>query len=191
MSAPPRRREIPPLRDGVPQKRDEMQIHRHSGRNDTALAHGKLVMAFASIYVPNFWLQAMVRAEPALRGCALALVDGTPPLWNVVAANDAALHAGIKLEMAKAQAEQFAGVEIRPRSRTQEESAHTALLDLGWSISPRIEDTAPDTVTLDLIGLHSLFGSEEEIARQLTQRAIGLGLNIHVAAAANPDAAIH
>lgn len=148
-------------------------------------------MAFASIYVPGFWVQAVVRAEPALRGCAIALIDGTPPIWNVVAANDAALRAGIKLGMAKAQAEQFEGVEIRSRSRTQEESSHTALLDLGWSISPRLEDTAPDTITLDLAGLHSLFGSEEEIARQLVGRAAGLGLNINVAAAANPDTAIH
>jgi protein ImuB len=148
-------------------------------------------MAFASIYVPNFWVQAVVRAESALRGRALALIDGTPPIWHVVAANEAALHAGIKLGMAKAQAEQFSGIEIRQRSRAQEQSSHTALLDLGWSISPRIEATAPDTVTLDLAGLHSLFGSEAEIARQLTQRATGLGLNINVAAAANLDAAIH
>ena len=148
-------------------------------------------MAFASIYVPNFWVQAVVRAEPALRSRALALIDGTPPIWNVVAANETALKAGIKLDMAKAQAEQFSNIEIRQRSRTQEEYSHTALLDLGWSVSPRIEATAPDTVTLDLTGLHSLFGSEEAIARQLTQRAIGLGLNINVAAAANPDAAIH
>ena len=148
-------------------------------------------MAFASIYVPDFPVQAVVRAEPALRGRAIALVDGTPPLWSVVAANEAALRAGITLGMAKAQAEQFSGVEIRQRSRGQEEAAHTALLDLGWSVSPRVEDTAPDTITLDLAGLHSLFGSEEEIARQLTQGASRFGLAAHVAVAANPDVAIH
>ena len=148
-------------------------------------------MAFASIHVPGFSVQAVVRAEPELRGQAIALVDGTPPLWNVVAANEAALQAGIKLEMAKAQAEQYTGVEIRQRSRAQEESSHTALLDLGWSISPHVEDTAPDTITLDLAGLESLFGSEEKIARLLTERASSFGLNINVATASNPDTAIH
>ena len=148
-------------------------------------------MAFASIHVPDFPVQAVVRAEPALRGRAIALVDGTPPLWSVVAANEAALRAGITLGMARAQAEQFSGVEIRQRSRGQEEAAHTALLDLGWSVSPRLEDTAPDTVTLDLAGLHSLFGSEEEIARQLTEGASRFGLTAHVAVASNPDVAIH
>src|SRR5580700_6321366 len=120
-------------------------------------------MAFASIYVPEFPVQAVVRAEPVLRGRAIALVDGIAPLWSVVAANEAAVRAGITLGMARAQAQQFSGVEIRQRSRGQEESAHTALLDLGWSVSPRLEETAPDTITLDLAGLHSLFGSEEEI----------------------------
>lgn len=148
-------------------------------------------MAFASIHVPGFSVQAVVRAEPELRGQAIALVDGTPPLWNVVAANEAALQAGIKLEMAKAQAEQYTGVEIRQRSRAQEESSHTALLDLGWSISPHVEDTAPDTITLDLAGLESLFGSEKKIARLLTERASSFGLNINVATASNPDTAIH
>ena len=148
-------------------------------------------MAFASIHVPDFPVQAAVRVEPTLRGRAIALVDGIPPLWNVVAANQAALRAGITLGMAKPQAEQFSGVTIRQRSRGQEEATHTALLDLGWSVSPRIEDTAPDTVTLDLAGLHSLFGSEEEIARQLTQGASRLGLTAQVALASNPDAATH
>jgi len=148
-------------------------------------------MAFASIFVPGFSVQAVVRAEPALRDCAIALVDGTPPLWNVIAANEAAVDAGITLGMAKAQAEQFSGVEIRRRSRAQEDSTHTVLLDLGWSISPRIEDTAPDTITLDLAGLHSLFGSEEEIARQLTGGASRFGLTTQVALASNPDVAIH
>jgi protein ImuB len=148
-------------------------------------------MAFASIHVPGFSVQAVVRAEPALRGCAIALVDGTPPLWSVVAANEAAARAGVTLGMACAQVEQFSGVAIRQHSRGQEEAAHTALLDLGWSVSPRLEDTAPDTIILDLAGLHSLFGSEEEIARQLTEGASRFGLIAQVAVASNPDAAIH
>src|SRR5580704_9891649 len=113
-------------------------------------------MAFASIYVPNFPVQAVVRAEPNLGSQPVALVDGTPPVWNVVAANEAATQAGIELGMAKSQAAQFHAVEIRNRSHVQEKSAHAALLDLGASISPRMEDTAPDTIVLDISGLTSL-----------------------------------
>jgi hypothetical protein len=127
-------------------------------------------MAFASIYVPQFMVQAVMRHEPQLRAGPLALVDGTPPLVRVIAANDLAWRAGIQLGMAKSQVEQFFGVEIRHRSRAQEEAAHAALLDLGWSISPRIENTAADTMVVDLAGLNSLFGSAENIAEDLSQR---------------------
>jgi protein ImuB len=148
-------------------------------------------MAFASIHVPNFLVQAAVRAESQLRARAVVLVDGTPPIWNVVAANEVALQAGIELGMAKSQAAQFRNVEIRHRSRLQEKSAHAALLDLGASVSPRMEDTAPDTIILDIAGLSSLFGSEENIARQLMQRASGLGLITHIAVSSNLEVALH
>src|ERR1700735_2146087 len=148
-------------------------------------------MAFASIHVPNFLVQAVVRAEPNLRDRAVALVDGPPPIWNVVAANEAALRSGIELGMAKSQAAQFSAVEIRQRSRLQEKSAHAALLDLGASVSPRMEDTALDTIILDIAGLSSMLGSEDNIATQLMRRASGLGLVAHVAVSSNLEVALH
>jgi len=93
--------------------------------------------------------------------------------------------------MAKAQAEQFRGVEIRRRSPEQEKNAHAALLDLGASFSPRVEDTAPESILLDLAGLEALFGDVETVARGLVQGALGVGLAARVAVASNPDAALH
>jgi protein ImuB len=148
-------------------------------------------MAFASIYVADFMVQAVVRAEPALRNCAIALLEGTPPLRKVVAASEAALRAGIELGMTESQAEDFCVVQVRPRSPLQEKTAHAALMDLGWSVSPRVEDTAPDTIVLDLTGLASLLGSEEIIADQLIERASRLGLVARVAIASNLETAIH
>lgn len=147
-------------------------------------------MAFASIHIPDFLVQAVVRFEPALRDRAVALVDGIPSQSKVVAANQAALQPGIQLGMFKSLASKFEGVEIRQRSPGKETAAYAALLDLGWSFSPRVEDTAPDTVLLDLTGLASLFGSEENIANQLTQRASDLGLAANVAIAHNLEAAL-
>jgi protein ImuB len=146
-------------------------------------------MAFASIFVPNFMVQAVVRAEPGLRERALALVEGTPPLCRVAAVNEKAARMGIEPGMAKISAEEFAGVEIRPRSQAQEKSAHAALLDIGWSVSPRMEDTAEDTIVLDLAGLTYLFHSEEEIGAHLAQRASECGLLPNVAIAANVETA--
>ena len=148
-------------------------------------------MAFASIYVPQFMVQAVLRTEPQLRAGALALVDGTPPLVRVIDANDSAWRVGIQMGMAKSQVAQFLGVEIRNRSQSKEAAAHAALLDLGWSVSPRMENTAADTIVLDLAGLNSLFGSDEEIAGDLSRRALSLGLATNVAVAANIEVAIH
>lgn len=148
-------------------------------------------MAFASIYVPDFMVQSVVRVEPALRGRAVALIEGTPPLSSVVAANEAAWLAGIEPGMSKSQAADFGTIEIRPRSPVQEKAAHAALLDLGWSVSPRVEDAAPDAIILDLAGLASIFGPEEKIASQLIERASKLGLSANVAVASNIESSLH
>jgi protein ImuB len=135
-------------------------------------------------------VQAVVRGEPDLRDRALALVEDDPPLWKIVAANEAALQAGIQLGMGGSQAKQFAGVEIRHRSPTQEKAAHAALLDVGWSASPRIEDTAPDTMVLDLAGLTSIFESVKNFATELAERVMSIGLHPHLAVASNIEVAI-
>jgi len=151
-------------------------------------------MAFAAIHVANFMVQAVLRAEGEVRDRAMALVDGTAPLANVmggvVAANDAAWGAGIQLGMAQTQA-QLCGVEIRRRSRGLEKATHAALLDLGWSMSPRVEDHAQDTILVDLAGLSSLFGAEGNIAREFARRAAEMRLRVHVAVSANLEVAVH
>jgi protein ImuB len=154
------------------------------------------VMGFACIYIPDFLVQAVVRGQPSLGKSALAksalvLISGTPPLWSVVAANPAAFEAGIQLRMTKAQVAQFGSVQICMRSEAQEYAAHAALLDAAWSVSPRVEDTAQDTVVLDLEGLASLFSSDEKIAQELALRVAAIGLAARVAVAANMEVAIH
>jgi protein ImuB len=144
-------------------------------------------MRFASIFVPNFMLHAVLRTEPALRECALALVDGNPPLCSVVAINEKAARAGVELGMTKMNATQFAGLQMRPRSQLQEKIAHAVLLDIGWAVSPRIEDTAQDTIVLDLSGLTHLFGEEKDIGAYLAQRSSECGLFSNVAIASNVD----
>jgi protein ImuB len=148
-------------------------------------------MAFVSIYVPDFSIQAVVRTEPSLRHQAIALVEGSPPLEKVVAVNQTATQLGLSLGMTKSQAKQFLSVAIRPRSCAQEQAAHAALLDLGWSVSPRVEDTAVDSIVIDLTGLASLFGSKETIAHLLSQRACDLGLIVHAAVSSNLEVALH
>src|SRR6266478_5671672 len=150
-----------------------------------------IFMGFACVYIADFLVQAVVRGQPSLGERALALISGAPPLWSVVAANAAAFEAGIQLGMTKAQVAQFGNVQICMRSEAQEKAAHAALLDAAWSVSPRVEDTALDTVVLDLEGLTGLFGADENIARELARRVAAIGLAARVVVAANIEVAIH
>ena len=147
---------------------------------------------FAAIYIPDFPLEAVLRAEPDLRDQPTVVLDGKPPVLTVLAANERARDAGAEVRMTGIQAATaITGLKLRRRSAAQETAAHAALLDCAQAFSPRIEDTAPDTVVLDIDGLESLFGPPAKIARDVARRASELGLGANVATAGNPDAAVH
>jgi protein ImuB len=144
---------------------------------------------FACLFVPDFPVESVLRAEPDLRAQPLAVLEGKPPLQKVLGVNEKARRLGIEPGMTKIQVEPCTQLVLRTRSPLLETAAHAALLDCAQSFSPRVEDTAPDTVLLDLSGLETLFGSPARIARDLARRASDLGLEAHVAAATNPDTA--
>ncbi len=56
------------------------------------------------------------------------------------------------------------------------------------AFSPRVEQTAPGTVVLDIRGLERLIGSPRDVAWAIADR---LGLPASIAVARNPDAALH
>jgi protein ImuB len=154
-------------------------------------------LAFASIFIPDFSVQAVVRQAWELQGKAVAIFEGAPPLTRVFAANQAARALGVEIGMTKLQAEDCQGVEWRWRSHSQETTAQGALFDCAWTISPRIEEgrkgseeQLPDTVVLDIAGCEKLFGSPQKIADDLKRISAELGFDANVAIAENPDAAI-
>jgi protein ImuB len=145
---------------------------------------------FACIYIPNFSVAAVLRAEPELQARPLAIFEGKPPLEKIIAANEPAVKLGIEPGITKSHAELCSELALRPRSSLQEASTHAALLDCAQSFSPCVEDSACDTALLDLRGMASLFGSIHNISRAISERAIALGLQANVAIASNPDAAL-
>ena len=147
-------------------------------------------MPFACIFVPDFPVEAILRSEPELRAQAVAVLEGKPPLQKVFALNDKSRCAGIETGMSKVQVEACSGLVLRLRSLTQEAAAHAALLDGAQSFSPAIEDTASDTILLDLTGLEPLFGPLPKIAHDVARRVSDLGLEANVAVASNPDCAL-
>jgi protein ImuB len=148
------------------------------------------LMTFACIFIPDFPVEALLRAEPELRSQAVAVLEGKAPLQKIFAVNEKARRAGIDPGMTKVQVEACPGLVLRVRSELQETAAHAALLDCARSFSPQIEDARCDSVLLDLAGLEPLFGPPAKIARDVARRACDLGLEANVAVASNPDTAV-
>jgi protein ImuB len=146
-------------------------------------------MFFACIYIPDFILQSAMRAEPKMRTEPAGILDGKPSFAVVIAVNQQAKTMGLCVGMSKAQAEEIGGgIQFWQRSTAHETAAHQALLDLALAFSPRIEDSAADTVILDLQGLMQVFGSFENLARGVGEQGEKFGLRVNVAIGSNPDA---
>jgi protein ImuB len=147
-------------------------------------------MPFACIFVPDFPVEAIVRAEPELRMRAVGVIEGKPPLQKICSVNEEARRAGLSVGMTKLQAELCDEIVLRERSELQESTAHSALLDCAQSFSPRVEDAGVDTVFFDLSGLEKLFGTVPKIARQISRCAAEMGLEVNVAAGATIEASL-
>ncbi len=79
----------------------------------------------------------------------------------------------------------------------QQIPAEVSLAEFAYAFSPLVEETAADTVVIDVEGCALLFGSTYELANEIAKQAEvakksgGLGCKVNVALAGNPDAAIH
>lgn len=151
---------------------------------------------FAAVYIPDFFLQAVLRLEPELAECPAALVkDDSPrsPIWQVTAAaHEFGVAPGMTSTQAKARCDTVA---FRLRSPVQEETAQEILLECAYLSAAYIESTAPGICTIDLRGLPILQADplENALARwaaQLIQRLAGLNLRVQVGLAATPALAL-
>jgi len=79
----------------------------------------------------------------------------------------------------------------------QQIPAELSLAEFAYAFSPLVEETAADTVVIDVEGCALRFGSTFELANEIAKQAKvskesgGLGCKVNVALAGNPDAAIH
>jgi protein ImuB len=143
---------------------------------------------FASVFVPDFSLQALFAARKELRNQAVAVVDGQAPLIRVIAVNGKASQAGVEPGLLKAQAE-MAGINVVSRSEELERAAHQSLLDCAHDISPRVQDRGVDLVIAYIAGLQRLFGPPKQIADRIRNSMLERGISVTVGVAENPDTA--
>src|SRR5256885_16614771 len=101
-------------------------------------------LMFATIYLPNFYLQAATRHQPELREKPVALIEGQERKPVIIQLNEAAENAGIRKGMTPSQAlARSLWVVIKVRAHTQEKSMEEILLHHAFTLSPFVEDTAP------------------------------------------------
>ncbi len=110
---------------------------------------------FATIYLPNFYLQAAMRHQPGLCAKPVALIEEQEKKPVIVQLNDTAEKAGIYKGMTPSQAlARSLQVVIKVRARTQEKSIQEILLHYAFSLSPFVEATAPGICTVQFTTWH-------------------------------------
>ena len=144
----------------------------------------------ASLFIPLFPLAARLRAEPELAGEIVAICEGNGAAARVVAASRPARKAGLRPGMSMAQARGILPALLaRGRDPGCEASAHEALLETAWSLSPRVEDAELDLVFADVDGMHQLYDGERDLGQAAEVTATSMDLPIRVGIAANKLAA--
>lgn len=125
---------------------------------------------FAVLQIPDFPLHALLRFNPALRGEAVAVLEGEGRRARIAYKSGGADQVSVGMTAAQALAE-CASLQLVPPSLVGEREAGALLLTAGWSMAPRVEATGPGLITVDLTGVN---------LRQLRQRlpAIRAGLAV-------------
>ncbi len=117
---------------------------------------------FATIYLPNFYLQAASRHQPERAGTPVALIDGEAAKAVIIQLNQAAEAVGVHCGMTPSQGlARCLQLVVKTRVRAQEKAVEQIVLQLAYSLSPFIEATAPGVCTIE-------FTSEKQIARRVS-----------------------
>ncbi|HSD10724.1 MAG TPA: DNA polymerase Y family protein [Candidatus Binatia bacterium] len=144
----------------------------------------------ACLFVPDFPLAALRRAEPDLHGRPLVTVahEGPRAPLTAVSAEARALGARAGLSAAEARTISNALLVRQPRADVLR-CAEDALCDVADSFSPRVENAGGGVAFLEIDGLRSLFGAESHLATSLVARLRRIGLEGRVAVASTKTVA--
>jgi protein ImuB len=122
---------------------------------------------FATMYLPNFCLQAAMRHQPELCEKPVALIEEHERKPIIIQLNAAAENAGIRKGMTPSQAlARSLRVVIKVRSLMQEKSIQEILLHYAFTLSPFVEDTAPGICTVRFMECRNL---SEKVCRVIEQ----------------------
>jgi protein ImuB len=109
-------------------------------------------LMFATILLPNFYLQAITRHQWKLHQQPLAVLDDTAVKASILQLNEAAEKEGVRVGMTPSQAlARCLHLVIKPRARDCEQQISDILLHHAFMLSPFVEATAPGVCTIQFM----------------------------------------
>ena len=104
---------------------------------------------FATIYLPEFALQAAMRHEVSSPSIPIALIDDQDKKAVIIQLNRAARIAGVNAGMAPSQGlGRCLSLVIKTRSPAKENALANMILQYAFTLSPYVEATAPGLWTI-------------------------------------------
>jgi hypothetical protein len=123
---------------------------------------------FATIYLPNFFLQAAMRHQQVSSSRAVGLIDENENKPLIIQLNQAAETAGVRIGMSPTQGlARCLNLLIQPRSTVKEEAVANLLLQYCFSLSPYVEATAAGVWTLQFTRSDRLYDKISNVIQQL------------------------
>jgi nucleotidyltransferase/DNA polymerase involved in DNA repair len=134
---------------------------------------------FATIYLPNFYLQAALRHQPELREKPAALIEEQDKKPVLIQLNRAAESAGVRKGMTPSQAlARYLHVVIKARSRPNEQSINDMLLQHAFMLSPNVEATSPGVATVQFTDTRNIIENVSDVVQRLTNCEIDAQVGI-------------
>jgi len=128
---------------------------------------------FATIYLPDFYLQAALRHQLELSGKPVALIDDQEKKAVIIQLNAAAEKAGVRVGMTPSQGlARYLDLVIKVRSPSQEKLLQDILLHFAGTLSPYVEATAAGISTVQFTDTRNLAAKVSCIVEQLTDSEI-------------------
>ena len=140
---------------------------------------------FATLYLPDFYLQAALRHQPGLADKPVALIDDQEKKAVIIQLNATAEEAGVRIGMTPSQGlARCLEVVIKVRSQAQEKILQEILLHFAGTLAPYVEATAPGISTVQFTDPKNVAAKAANVVAQLAHSEIAAQAGI----APTPDA---
>ena len=125
---------------------------------------------FATIYLPNFYLQATTRHQPLLQTKPVAVIDEKEGKAVIIQLNEAAEEAGVDKGMTPSQGlARCLSLVIKTRAHSQEKLIDEILLQQSFTLAPYVEATAPGVCTIQFTDNRDLVTKLSRAIKQLAK----------------------